>query len=76
MNTIFFCVLMLFNSIFLGFSLLLYFITKRNRKLSEEKANLEGNLCKLECELQKTKQTLLNKDEEIVDLKIKMKNSK
>lgn len=61
---------MLFNSIALVVSLLLFFyiIVK---KLSEKKANLEGNLCKLEQELQETKQTLLTKNEEIVDLRVK-----
>ncbi|GFR30628.1 recombinase RmuC [Trichonephila clavata] len=61
---------MLFNSIILVVSLLLFFyiIVK---KLSEKKANLEGNLCKLEQELQETKQSLLTKNEEIVDLRVK-----
>lgn len=63
---------MLLNSIVLGLNFLFYcyfsFRRKKNRKLSEEKANLE---LKLERELQEAKRTLLNKDEEIVGLKVK-----
>ncbi len=64
---------MLLNSIVLGLNFLflllfLFFVVKKNRKLSEEKANLE---LKLERELQEAKRTLLNKDEEIVGLKVK-----
>ncbi|APR97932.1 DNA recombination protein RmuC [Wolbachia endosymbiont of Folsomia candida] len=70
---------MLFNSIVLGSSfvcllLFLYIIIKKNRRLNEEKiksVNLEGNLCKLEYELQEKKQILLTKDEEIVNLRIR-----
>ncbi|MDG7056431.1 MAG: DNA recombination protein RmuC [Wolbachia endosymbiont of Meromenopon meropis] len=69
---------MFFNFIFLGLnfiSLLFFFYTiiKKNRTLSEERiklASLEGNLSKLERELSETKQTLINKNEEVVRLKV------
>ncbi|QKX01687.1 DNA recombination protein RmuC [Wolbachia endosymbiont of Cruorifilaria tuberocauda] len=56
------------------FLLVFYHISnKKNKELSEEKINVEnlkGNLYKLELELQEIKQTLLSKDEEIVNLKV------
>ncbi len=69
---------MLSNSIFLGLNflslLLFYYINiKKSKELSEKKinaANLEDNLYKLECELQETKQILLYKNEEIINLKV------
>jgi DNA recombination protein RmuC len=70
---------MFFNSIVLGFNfvcllLFSYIIIKKNRRLNDEKiksASLEGDLCKLEHELQEKKQKLLSKDEEIVNLRIR-----
>lgn len=70
---------MLFNSIALGFNfvcllLFSYIIIKKNRGLNEQKiksANLEGDLVKLEYEFQQAKQTLLERDEEIVDFRIR-----
>lgn len=53
------------------FTLLFTFIFIKNRKFSGEKSVLEGNLRKLENELQETKKNLSTKSEEVVDLKIK-----
>ncbi len=69
---------MLSSSIFLGLnflSLLLfcYISIKKSKELSEKKinaANLEDNLYKLERELQETKEILLCKNEEIINLKV------
>lgn len=67
---------MMFNYIFSAsclmlFTLLFTFILIKNRKFSGEKSVLEGNLQKLEDELQETKKNLSTKNEEVVDLKIK-----
>lgn len=67
---------MMLNSIFSAsclmlFTLLFTVILIKNRKLSEEKSRLEGNLHKLEHEFQETKKNLSTTNEEVVDLKIK-----
>ncbi|MEC4734464.1 MAG: DNA recombination protein RmuC, partial [Wolbachia endosymbiont of Halictus tumulorum] len=64
---------MLFNSIafvlnFLFLLLFLYIVVRKNRKFSE---NLEKNLLKVEHELQEAKQALVDKNKEIVDLKVR-----
>lgn len=64
---------MLFNSLafvlnFLFLVLFLYIIARKNRKFSE---NLEKNLLKVEHELQEAKQALVDKNKEIVDLKVR-----
>lgn len=66
---------MLFNSLGLALCLsLLTFIIIKSRKLSEERwksARSENDLCKLKHELEEIKQTLLTKNAEIVDLKVR-----
>lgn len=64
---------MLFNSIafvlnFLFLLLFLYIVVRKNRKFSE---NLEKNLLKVAHELQEAKQALVDKNKEIVDLKVR-----